>query len=126
MRGRRRLRITTMRRGDDRVIAGVASGVAHALRVDPIIARVGFVALVGGRQGFVRLAIGAVLVFSGIGVFLAANDALGAARQVGLAIVVTIAGLAVILGPWIRRLLTELGDERRERIRSEERADVAA
>jgi len=39
---------------------------------------------------------------------------------------VTIAGLAVILGPWIRRLVIELRDERRERIRSEERADVAA
>jgi signal transduction histidine kinase len=66
------------------------------------------------------------LVFAGIAVFLAANDALAAARQVGLAVAVTIAGLAVILGPWIRRLLTELRDERRERIRSEERADVAA
>jgi len=85
------------------------AGPAHASR-GPAAAGV-----VGGRQGVVRLAIGAVLVFSGIGAFLAANDALGAARQVGLAIVVTIAGLAVILGPWIRRLLTELTDERRER-----------
>jgi signal transduction histidine kinase len=74
----------------------------------------------------VRLGLGAVLVFAGIGAFLAANDALGAARQVGLAIAVTIAGLAVILGPWIRRLVTELGQERRDRIRSEERAEVAA
>jgi signal transduction histidine kinase/phage shock protein PspC (stress-responsive transcriptional regulator) len=233
----RRFRITTMQRGSDRVIAGVASGVAEALRVDPLIVRVGFVvlsvaggigiplyfglwwlmpgpdgerhmhvrahgrqlggidlqhgdlrqplaiglivagivllfrnvgpwfsdaavwpltlggfgaavlwarsddterarltqaagrpfqAVVGGRQGAVRLGVGAVLVFSGIGVFLAANDALGAARQVGLAIVVTIAGLAVILGPWIRRLLADLSEERRERIRSEERAEVAA
>jgi signal transduction histidine kinase len=32
----------------------------------------------------------------------------------------------VILGPWIRRLVAELRDERRERIRSEERAEVAA
>ncbi|MEY2433642.1 MAG: hypothetical protein QOC92_3367 [Acidimicrobiaceae bacterium] len=83
-------------------------------------------ALVGGRQGMWRLALGAGLVFAGIAVFLAANDALAAARQVGLAIVVTIAGLAVILGPWIRRLVAELRDERRERIRSEERAEVAA
>jgi signal transduction histidine kinase len=83
-------------------------------------------AVIGGRQAVARLAIGAALVFAGIGVFLAANDALGAARQVGLAIAVTIAGLAVILGPWIRRLGSELGEERRERIRSEERAEVAA
>ena len=82
-------------------------------------------AVVGGRQALVRLAIGAALVFAGILVFLAANDALAAARQVGLAIAVTIAGLAVILGPWIRRLVIELREERRERIRSVERADVA-
>ena len=83
-------------------------------------------AVVGGRQAVLRLGVGAVLVFAGLGVFLAANDALAAARQVGLAIAVTIAGLAVILGPWIRRLVAELGQERRERIRSEERAEVAA
>jgi signal transduction histidine kinase/phage shock protein PspC (stress-responsive transcriptional regulator) len=225
----RRLRTTSMRRGSDRVIAGVASGVAEARRVDPLIVRIGFVvlataggvgiplyfvlwwlmpgpdgerhmhvshlprngdlrqplaiglivaglvlllrnvgpwfsdaavwpltlagfgvavlwaksddterarltqvagrpfqALLGGRQGAVRLGIGAVLVSAGIGVFLAANDAFGAARQVGLAVVVTIAGLAVILGPWARRLLSDLSEERRERIRSEERAEVAA
>jgi signal transduction histidine kinase len=85
-----------------------------------------FQALLGGRQGALRLGIGAVLVFAGIGVFLAANDAFGAARQVGLAVAVTIAGLAVILGPWARRLLSDLSEERRERIRSEERAEVAA
>jgi signal transduction histidine kinase len=83
-------------------------------------------AVVGGRQAALRLAVGAVLVFSGIGVFLAANDALAAARQVGLAVFVTIAGLLVILGPWVRRLLLQLREERRERIRSEERAEVAA
>ena len=41
----RRLQITTMQRGSDRVIAGVASGVARALTIDPIIVRVGFVVL---------------------------------------------------------------------------------
>src|SRR3954451_2234950 len=83
-------------------------------------------AVVGGRQGAIRLGIGAVLVFAGIGVFLAANDALAAARQVFLAVLVTIAGLGLIFGPWIRRLVHALRDERRERIRSEERAEVAA
>ena len=83
-------------------------------------------AMIGGRQAALRLAVGAVLVFSGIGVFLAANDALTAARQVGLAVLVTIAGLFVILGPWVRRLVIQLREERRERIRSEERAEVAA
>lgn len=83
-------------------------------------------AVFGGRQATLRLAVGGVLVFAGIGVFLAANDALTAARQVGLAVLVTIAGLLVILGPWVRRLMLQLREERRERIRSEERAEVAA
>src|SRR5258708_4782937 len=43
--GHRRFRISTMQRGSDRVVAGVASGVAEVLRVDPLIVRVGFVVL---------------------------------------------------------------------------------
>jgi signal transduction histidine kinase/phage shock protein PspC (stress-responsive transcriptional regulator) len=82
--------------------------------------------LAGGRQSQLRLAFGGLLVIAGIGVFLAANDALAATRQVVLAVLVTAAGLALILFPWIRRLVDELATERRQRIRSEERAEVAA
>src|SRR5438067_1226766 len=49
---RHRLRKSTMQRGSDRVVAGVCSGVAEALRVDPLIVRVGFVVLsVAGGVG---------------------------------------------------------------------------
>jgi signal transduction histidine kinase/phage shock protein PspC (stress-responsive transcriptional regulator) len=82
--------------------------------------------LVSGRQSFLRLALGALLVLAGLGAFLAANDALAATRQVALAITAAVAGLALILAPWIRRMTTELAEERRERIRSEERAEMAA
>lgn len=39
-----------VRRGDDRVIAGVASGAAHYLQVDPVVVRIAFVVLclIGG------------------------------------------------------------------------------
>jgi signal transduction histidine kinase len=47
-------------------------------------------------------------------------------RQVVLAAAATIAGLGLILYPWVGGLLRDLGEERRERIRSEERAEVAA
>lgn len=40
--------------------------------------------------------------------------------------VVAIVGIGLLLGPWIVRLMSDLGAERRERIRSQERADVAA
>jgi len=35
-------------------------------------------------------------------------------------------GLAVILGPWVWRLVRQVAEERRERIRSDERAEMAA
>ena len=43
-----------------------------------------------------------------------------------MAVVVTVIGLALITGPWWMRMVTELGEERRERIRSQERAEIAA
>ncbi len=42
------------------------------------------------------------------------------------AVLVTVTGLGLILGPWIWRLARQLADERRERIRSEERTELAA
>ena len=40
--------------------------------------------------------------------------------------VVVVAGLGLLLGPWVVRLTADLASERRERIRTQERADVAA
>jgi len=79
-----------------------------------------------GRVSFVRVALGALLVATGMGAFLGGNEAVAVLPTVLLAIAVTITGLALILGPWIVRLTRQLGDERRQRIRSEERAEVAA
>lgn len=39
---------------------------------------------------------------------------------------VALLGLALILGPWFYALISDLDEERRERVRSQERADVAA
>ena len=47
-------------------------------------------------------------------------------RAALLAVVVTAAGLGLILGPWIVRLARDAAEERRQRIRSEERAEIAA
>lgn len=79
-----------------------------------------------GRVSIVRVAIGALLVATGMGAFLGGNKALTVLPTVLLAMAVTVTGLALILGPWIVRLTRQLGDERRQRIRSEERAEVAA
>ncbi|HEX6677254.1 MAG TPA: PspC domain-containing protein [Actinomycetes bacterium] len=79
-----------------------------------------------GRISFLRVAAGALLVAAGMGAFLRGFEAVAVLPTVLLAIAVTITGLALILGPWIVRLTRQLGDERRQRIRSEERAEVAA
>ena len=80
----------------------------------------------GGWVVWVRVLFGAQLLIVGIGLFLATNGALSSLGQVGVAVLATVLGGAVLFGPWVARLARQLGDERRERIRSEERADMAA
>jgi signal transduction histidine kinase len=83
-------------------------------------------ALRGGWVVWLRVLSGAVLLVVGIGLFLATNGALTAVGTVGVAVLATALGGALLFGPWVARLVRQLGDERRERIRSEERADMAA
>lgn len=73
-----------------------------------------------------RAALGAALVVGGGLVFLWLNDALRPARDVLLAVVVVVVAAAIILAPWWLRLVRGLASERAERIRSQERAELAA
>jgi signal transduction histidine kinase len=73
-----------------------------------------------------RLLGGGVLIAAGMALFLAANDALPALRNLVFAMAVTLAGGALVLGPGILGLVRQLSEERRERIRSQERAEMAA
>ena len=72
-----------------------------------------------------RLAIGAVLVISGGAIVLGGAD-FSAVRDGLLAMLVTVIGIALLTGPWWIGLVSQLGRERAERIRSQERADIAA
>lgn len=79
-----------------------------------------------GRAALVRSILGSVLVAGGLIGFLATQGDLRAAREgLGFTLVVVI-GIAVISGPWVVRLGRDLTAERRERIRSQERAEFAA
>ena len=78
------------------------------------------------RDAMGRVLVGAALVVSGGLVFLWLNDALQPARDVLLAVVVVVVALTLILAPWWLRLVRGLTAERTERIRSQERAEVAA
>ena len=71
-----------------------------------------------------RTVIGVVLLL--IGVSILANVAAPAVGTVLLAVLLTGVGMAVLFGPWVWRLVSDLGAERRRRIRQEERADMAA
>jgi signal transduction histidine kinase len=83
----------------------------------------------GGGRPWVRIArtvIGIALVVVGAAVFLAVRGDLSAARDGLGATLIVVAGLAVVTWPVWARLVRELSDERRERIRSQERAEIAA
>jgi len=73
-----------------------------------------------------RIGIGVTLVVTAAIVFLQFSGALAAASDVALAALVVAIALVVIFAPFFVRLLTSLSIERAERIRSQERAEVAA
>jgi signal transduction histidine kinase/phage shock protein PspC (stress-responsive transcriptional regulator) len=87
-----------------------------------------------GRRRGLRLArpslgasgVGTGLVLGAGLVFLWQTGALGAARDVLLAVLVVVVVAGVILTPWWLRLLRGLTEEREERVRSQERAELAA
>ncbi|MEO7556624.1 MAG: PspC domain-containing protein [Acidimicrobiales bacterium] len=86
----------------------------------------GLAALVSGRESAVRLLFGIALVGAGLATLVATGDGFGVLRQVLLGALVTVGGIGLILYPWMRGVLGDLREERRQRIRSEERADMAA
>jgi len=73
-----------------------------------------------------RTGLGVALVVAAGVAFLAATGALSAARDVVLSVLVVALVLAIIFAPWVMRLARSLAAERAERIRSEERAEMAA
>jgi signal transduction histidine kinase len=79
-----------------------------------------------GPRGLTRTLAGAALLAAGLAGFLATRGQLGEARQGLVFTVVVVLGLAVLTAPFWLRLTADLRDERRERIRSQERAEVAA
>jgi len=83
-------------------------------------------AMLRDRGAAARIAIGVALVVTG---FVAFNVLTGDVRTLGrtaLGAAITAAGIALLFGPRLRRLAAELSAERRARIRSEEKAEIAA
>ena len=80
----------------------------------------------GGAVAVFRLAAGAAVIVAGVVAFLVGQGQLEATLDSMLGVGAVVVGLALILGPWLWRLWRDLETERRERIVSQERADVAA
>lgn len=91
-------------------------------RVDPFRAVFG----AGTSASYLRLAAGVGLIAVALVLFSLTSGRLEVAREVWLASLLGILGLAVVVGPWVIRLISDLGAERAERIRTQERADMAA
>ncbi len=78
------------------------------------------------QPGRWRILIGLGLVIGGLAIL---STSIGPLLEVGpvfLAVALTVLGILVAFGPWVTRLARDLGAERTERIRQEERAEMAA
>lgn len=82
--------------------------------------------LLGSRAALVRIGLGIGAVAAGATMFAVANADLHDMADVAMAVALAVAGVLLIFGPWWVRLGRDLVEERRRRIRSEERAEVAA
>jgi len=91
-------------------------------RIDPLRAVLGS----GGVASYARILAGVGLLLAALVLFAAQSGQLAVARGVLVAGVLGVVGLAITVGPWLFRLAADLGQERAERVRSQERADVAA
>ena len=131
---------------DNAAIVGLAAGIALLSRQAgywagddialPVLVVAGGAALVGAREDAMRglrtrgwplrMALGVSLIAVGGAVSAAVAGGWGNVGQSALGALVLVAGVSFLAWPWLRRLTTDLAFERRERIRSQERADVAA
>lgn len=79
-----------------------------------------------GWKAWLRIVIGALLIGAAMWLALFQAGVSGAIDDVLGAVLLAVGGVGLVIGPWLYRLTRDLQRERRERIRSQERADVAA
>jgi signal transduction histidine kinase/phage shock protein PspC (stress-responsive transcriptional regulator) len=80
----------------------------------------------GGWSAVVRILAGVALVMTGIGVVVLRSGSFDQVQFALIAVLATLVGVAVLTVPFWLRMVRDLGEERRVRIRSEERAEIAA
>lgn len=80
----------------------------------------------GGRRSWWLVVVGLVMMVAGLVVVLSSLDDLQAFGVLALALVAAVGGFMIVAGPWLWSLAEDLRTERRARIRSEEKAEMAA
>jgi signal transduction histidine kinase len=80
----------------------------------------------GTWQAVARVGTGAVLVIAAVILFGLSEGNVGELSNVLLTVALGFLGLAIVIGPWVYRLAGDLAAERAERVRTQERADMAA
>lgn len=82
--------------------------------------------LAGVAAALAQVALGLGLIVAGVAVFLVATPSVASPSAGILASAAIAVGLVMVFGPWWWRLTHDLAVERQERIRTQERAEVAA
>jgi signal transduction histidine kinase/phage shock protein PspC (stress-responsive transcriptional regulator) len=83
--------------------------------------------LLGTKRGaLARIVAGGFCMLTGVVAFVATVDSWSTLRSALLATFAVVVGLALVIGPGIMRLAHAFVTERQERVRADERADVAA
>jgi signal transduction histidine kinase/phage shock protein PspC (stress-responsive transcriptional regulator) len=80
----------------------------------------------GGWAAYVRVGAGFALIVAAMALFAARHGHVRQVTDVLFSAALGGIGLAIILGPWVWRLTNDLAAERAERVRTQERADLAA
>jgi signal transduction histidine kinase/phage shock protein PspC (stress-responsive transcriptional regulator) len=91
-------------------------------RIDPVRVVLGE----GGWAAYARLAAGVGLIITALVLFAFRGGSVALARDIAVAAVLGVVGIGIVVGPWVYRLASDLTAERAERVRTQERADVAA
>jgi signal transduction histidine kinase/phage shock protein PspC (stress-responsive transcriptional regulator) len=99
-----------------------ARGVDQSERLNPVRAVFG----AGGWAAYLRVGAGFVLVIGAVALFAVRHGRVSDIYDVLISAALGVVGLGITLGPWIWRLTNDLAEERAERVRTQERADLAA
>lgn len=104
----------------------VVFGLAIAIETSGINYERSLEGVTSGRRSWWLVIAGLAMMVAGLVVVLRSRDRLQSVGILAIALIVAFGGFAIVAGPWLWSLIEDLRTERRARIRSEEKAEVAA